>query len=1142
MKKLRLLFALIVASICSVHSAWADRVAPELPEAQALVSGTSYYLYNVMEGKFACRSTTSYDYAALGTYGDKVTITATENEGEYTIRWASNNYYWLGYDTYINSYSTSIYGDVDYFTISVSSKGYTIQRSPRNTWYYKADEFIGYDGSNGDRLTPALAEGSIHWQLIDVDDAEYYFAKHKLYTYLNVADQYNFYITQYEQVYNNPTSTTAELDQAQSTLKNALELSQNYVSPEWTEYPILFQNTTDEKWTNNYSQLSWYTYSDGTVKTTTLAATVNVDNDATMAYYFWSDSWNINLRVYLDGELIQNISSNQAITWYYGGNGSNYTDARRYYIEMTPGKHDIAWTCVCNDASLNNYNYCHISDIGIQNTPTIRPATTTVEGQLGTEVLKLTDPISKVKKIVINGIIGDDDWATIGLMKGVFSIDMSGATAANIPAEMFTKEKYPFLHSVKLPQGLTAIGDYAFYKSDIEGDIVFPTTLTSIGGSAFAYTKITGAFMSDGITEIGAGAFGSCRFLENVTYPTTVNYIPDYCFDYSFNLRTFDIHDGVTSIGRSAFSDSWLINPRFPESVKTIGSIAFYNTAADSLFITENMTVDYNAFGNCGNLVYAEWPTKYVTNNGTVVPYCPKLNKVVLKSPTVVANASDFLYGNTLGDITLLVPDFIVTAYKLDPYWYQCNVQGFNSADITDWQVTRPLVLNPGQRIGGTPNLNFCDQSQLTVNGDDVQTIGNMSIEFCPYMIYYNYTSFLNYNFMLSYTNNVNITGELSEDVITQGGRWYFQTLPFDMKVGDIIATALETGATASYAIRYYDGAGRAEHGTGGNWKNYTADDIIPAGTGFIYQTARDARSKFVAQNNASKQYILSNNEFVKALEENPSDVTANKGWNLVGNPWQTYYNIHKLNFTAPITVMSYDNYWGNYEAYSIIDDDYAIKPLEAIFVQCPEDVNSISFPIDGRQLTNVIESQNGARADQPSERKLIDVVLSDGEMTDKTRFVLNPKASLNYETNCDASKFMSMNAAVPQIYTIEQGTQMAINERPLAEGTVQIGFRVAQGGTYTISAPRNQFKSITLVDTETGIETDLTNSDYTFNANAGQNDNRFVLRVSGAAITSIESLNTQQSTPNEYYNLNGQRITAPQKGLFIVNGKKVIK
>jgi hypothetical protein len=34
---------------------------------------------------------------------------------------------------------------------------------------------------------------------------------------------------------------------------------------------------------------------------------------------------------------------------------------------------------------------------------------------------------------------------------------------------------------------------------------------------------------------------------------------------------------------------------------------------------------------------------------------------------------------------------------------------------------------------------------------------------------------------------------------------------------------------------------------------------------------------------------------------------------------------------------------------------------------------------------------------------------------------------------------------------------------------------------------------------------------------------------------------NVEKISDNVIYNLNGQRVTAPQKGLFIRNGKKVI-
>lgn len=1142
MKNFRHLLTLILVSICAVQSAWADRSAPELPAAVTPESGQTYYLYNVMEGKFWCRSTTSTTYSALGTYGDKVTITATGTDNEYYMQWASNNHYLFARDLYIEStYDPAI--SLKSFTIAQSNKGYSIQRSPNNTDFYKADEFIGYNGNNGDRLNPALAEGSIHWVFFSVENAEYYMAKLKLYTELGIADNYNFYITQYENVYNNSASTTEELIQAYETLHNAVEVSANYRSPEWTEYPILLQNTSDEKWYADGDRITWRPYGTGNSMTSSLKGTIVVDGDATLVYAYRKNNDNSSLRVYLDGELVNTISKPL-------GESDNW---RKYYIELTAGKHDVVWEAVCWPRE-GYYEWNYLSEIGVVNTPTLTPATTTVEGQLGTEMLKLIDPISKAKKVVITGVIGADDWTTIGLMKDAFSIDMSGATAEEIPNEMFRRSNFYFLHSIKLPQGIKRIGDYAFYESDIEGDIVIPNTVESIGRNAFDLTKINSVSMGDNIKEVNQYAFSGCFFLENANWPATLSTIPEYCFYVCFNLRTFEIPEGITEIGMRAFHSCRLFNARIPSTIKRIYYDAFWDTATDQIVIPENAEVNWHAFGHCNNLVYAEWPTSFNDayrngyNDGTsgVVEECPKLKDVYFKSPTKVTynnRGEGFFNGNTLSDITLHVPDYLVTTYKLDPYWSQCNVVGFDSKDITDWTVKQPLVLS-SERIGGTPSLHFSESGRMEISGDAVQAIGDMSVTFNPKRVYYypngNYIEVpQQWDMMLSTTNKVNITGELSENYWTEGGSWYFITLPFDMKVGDIT-----TSPAASYAIRYYDGANRASVGTGSNWKNYYKEDVIPAGTGFIYQTNNTTCSKFVALNTDAKQYILSSNEFVKSLQEHASEITANKGWNLVGNPWQTYYNIHKVNFTAPITVWNFDS--RRYDAYSIIDDDYAIKPLEAFFVQCPDEVSSISFPIEGRQLTSVIESQSGAR--QPGwtpadERRLMDIELSNGEQGDKTRLVVNPQARMDYETTCDASKFLSLDASVPQIYTIQDGEQMAINERPAGNGMIKLGVILPSDGTYTIKSERNALTEAVLVDNENGTETNLAYSAYTFSAPAGATDTRFELHLSATDITGISNVKStvSEETSSKMYNLNGQRVNGNKNGIYVVDGKKVI-
>ena len=327
-------------------------------------------------------------------------------------------------------------------------------------------------------------------------------------------------------------------------------------------------------------------------------------------------------------------------------------------------------------------------------------------------------------------------------------------------------------------------------------------------------------------------------------------------------------------------------------------------------------------------------------------------------------------------------------------------------------------------------------------------------------------------------------------------------SLPFDFTVGEVT-----NDANAKLAIRYYDGASRAVDGAKGNWKNYAAEDVIKAGTGFIVQASAATTLTFRAMDNESKQNAVSNEEFVKALAANPSETVSNSGWNLVGNPWQTYFNIHTLNFTAPITV--YNVSAKTYTAYSIIDDDYAIRPNEAFFVQCPEGTEYISFPETGRQLTSEITNQSSAPAKRTAvmgSRQLVDVAISTGDLTDKTRVVLNEAALMEYETACDASKFFTMDAGVPQIYTLDsEATEYAINERPVGNGNVQLGVVIAASGKHTISMPRNDAQTVVLIDHVAGTTHDLSLGEYTFTADAGTYNGRFTLSISKAPTTAID-------------------------------------
>lgn len=523
---------------------------------------------------------------------------------------------------------------------------------------------------------------------------------------------------------------------------------------------------------------------------------------------------------------------------------------------------------------------------------------------------------------------------------------------------------------------------------------------------------------------------------------------------------------------------------------------------------------------------------QYWLANG-VFQDCGKLTTVKLKSPTVIAISSEYPLSNITA-VTLQVPHYLVNEYKLHSYWYNAAaIEPFDYSTIDYIPLHGNLTLNH-ERFGGQPSISLYNPNYLKINGDDVQVFTNIVVR----------TDVNSYGQFFNNCDKVAATGDNSVFYKSDAKKWYFISLPFDMDVSRITFDRSDV----QYAIRYYDGAGRAANGKSGNWKNVDRTGIIPAGTGFIYQTNIDAWAYFFAADTENKYGTLRTTEFNKTLAVNASETASNKGWNLVGNPYQCYYNSRCLNFTAPITVWN----GSTYAAFSLTDDDYAIRPNEAFFVQCPnEEYNTISFPLQGRQLTSVIESQNAVKALAPEKRtrQVVNLTVSDGEWEDQTRVVLNEKASMAYETSCDASKFISMDGSVPQLYTIdEEGTWYAINERPMGEGMIALGFYAGLDGVYTISVTRCDAERVFITDNQTGETTEITNSAYTFSAQAGTDNTRFTLTFVANTPTAIQTIDQAGNSPKaDVYSVDGKFLGNDASrlgaGVYVIrHGKKVNK
>ena len=277
-------------------------------------------------------------------------------------------------------------------------------------------------------------------------------------------------------------------------------------------------------------------------------------------------------------------------------------------------------------------------------------------------------------------------------------------------------------------------------------------------------------------------------------------------------------------------------------------------------------------------------------------------------------------------------------------------------------------------------------------------------------------------------------------------------------------------------------------------------------------------------------------NELVASTAANLQDAS----WNFVGNPYLSYYDMNSVGFDAPITVWNGETY----EAIRPGDDDYHLAPFEAFFVQKPEGTDAMEFNADAQTTYNGSQEQSqtfGARSIARainSNRKLVNIVLSNGEKSDRTRIVFNNKVSMEYELACDAAKFEA--AGVPQLYTIDsRAVKYAINERPVAEGIVTLGYSVPTEGIYTLEAPRMDTQ-VSVRDNHTRTIHHFSEGSYEFYSEAGTFDGRFTI-LTNNGVTGIEDVELDEQN-DEIYNLNGQRVNnATGKGIYIKNNRKEV-
>ncbi len=801
-------------------------------------------------------------------------------------------------------------------------------------------------------------------------------------------------------------------------------------------------------------------------------------------------------------------------------------------------------------------NYVLVDGQGVNLNITVSEA-----GTLGDNILSKVENFSDVNILKVSGSLNSNDLSNIkNRLTSLVSLDLSNTDIKEFDKSFF--KAHSTLRSIVLPKGLKYISEYMFDDCFLLEDIEFPESLSSIDYQAFSdCDALRSIEIPEGLTTIGRYAFYDCKQLNDVKLPTTLKTIDNSAFDRCYALKNVVLPEGLTHINSNAFGSCSIEKLTLPSTLYYIGDDAFaYNKSLKQIEFNEGLyQIGDDAFYDCDALTEITLPSTLVLAYQSPFDQCNNLKKVTCLAVEPPYLVEQLNYGVSVEGCELYVPSISLNVYKQTTGWDKfptikpIDYLPQNIYIVGDHKVVLPNNIPADYKpnvnlIRDKKNTSYYNYGSLTVSGDQLLSVSTFNTIWDYNYQYEQQNRSKNY---CSLINKANMRADNVEIYIyTRSGRWQFISFPFDVKVSDI--EPISEGTT-NWIIRRYDGEKRAAGESDATWVKMGADEILKAGEGYIMQSSRYIETseqynscfKIKAINNSNKNKIFTNSDATVTLNEYQSEFIHNRSWNLIGNPYPSYYDTRFIEFSAPITVWNMNN--NTYTAYSPLDDSYILTPGEAFFVQCPVDNKNVIFNKDGRQIDRAIRTiEESARIKSNSEsqeRTVINIAISNGTSCDKTRLVVNEEASMLYEMDKDASKFMSSDATVPQIYILNDGIKYSINERPFDNGTAELCTRTNIKGTYSISLENKPVNyNIYLLDNKTGNKVSLCDKVYSFTVEDGENTARFTLLLDNIGTTGIFNVNTGNETEDAIYNLNGVKVEKPtEKGIYIQNGKKII-
>ena len=351
-----------------------------------------------------------------------------------------------------------------------------------------------------------------------------------------------------------------------------------------------------------------------------------------------------------------------------------------------------------------------------------------------------------------SGICGENLTWTLDAA-GTLTVSGTGAMEDyHIYNDMPWYQSRDSIKAVVVENGVTTIGEYAFYGCSSLISITIPEGVTAIGYRAFSGCsslkdvsitdldawyridfanssatpmcnggnlllngqKLVSVAVPEGVTEVKAYTFYGFKDLIQVIIPEGVTTIGKYAFCDCDSLTSINIPESVTTIGGSAFSGcSSLTGITIPKSVTAIGEEAFDGcTGLSSITLPEGVTtIGAGMFFDCSSLSSITLPEGVTAIGNAAFSGCSSLISITLPQGLTAIGDGAFYGCSNLSSIT--IPEG-VTAIDINAF---CRCSSLKDVSITDLAAWCSIA------FGNEEANPLYEAENLYLNGELVETL-----------------------------------------------------------------------------------------------------------------------------------------------------------------------------------------------------------------------------------------------------------------------------------------------------------------------------------------------------------------------------------------------------------------------------------